>query len=131
MGMEATQYRIPDQKAYRHTARNNSLYSVGNACSALVTYDLYDNKLSSIVYAVATSLSLVPRISLRRRLAERPLSLSHPDWDFNESVLYVIMAERQNSLAVVLPGSTALSEIISCFRQKGVISTAKKGHLLS
>ena len=92
---------------------------------------MISNKLSSTVYAVATSLSLVPRISLRRRLTERPLNSSHPDWDFNESVLHVIMAERQNSNAVMLPGSTALSEIISCIRQKGVISTAKKGHLLT
>ena len=38
-GMETTD-RIPDQKAYRPTARKHSLYSVGNASSALVTYDL-------------------------------------------------------------------------------------------
>ena len=42
-----------------------------------------------------------------------------------------LTAEAQKSLAVVLPGGTALSEIISCIRQKEVISTAKKGHLLS
>ena len=83
------------------------------------------NKLSSIVYDVATSLSPIPRISLRRRLAERSLSLSHPDWDFNESS-ESLMAEAQKSLAVVLPESIALSEIISCIRQKGVFFTAKK-----
>ena len=38
--MEWKQHRIPDQKAYRPTARKHSLYSVGNASSALVTYDL-------------------------------------------------------------------------------------------
>ena len=38
--MEWKQHRIPDQKAYRPTARKRSLYSVGNASSALVTYDL-------------------------------------------------------------------------------------------
>ena len=125
--MEWEQHRIPDQKAYRPTARKHSLYSVGNASSTLVTYDLLQALEHRILYAVATSLSLVQRISLRRRLAERSLSLSHPDWDFNES----LTAEAQKSLAVVLPGGTALSVIISCIRQKGVISTAKKGHLLS
>ena len=84
--MEWKQHRIPDQKAYRPTARKHSLYSVGNASSALVTYDLEQALEHRILYAVATSLSLVPRISLRRRLAERSLSLSHPDWDFNVSM---------------------------------------------
>ena len=41
------------------------------------------------------------------------------------------MAEAQNSLAVVLPGSTGLSEICLCIRPKGVISTVKKEYLLS
>ena len=54
---------------------------------------------------------------MRRRLAERSLSLSHPDWDFNES----LMAEAQKSLAVVMPGGTALSEIMLCIRQKGAL----------
>ena len=47
----------------------------------------YYNKLSSIVYPVATSLSPVPRICLRRRLSERPLGLPYPDWDFIESLM--------------------------------------------
>ena len=79
-----------------------------------------------MLYAVATSLSLVPRISLQRRLAERSLSLSHPDWDFNES----LTAEAQKSLAVVLPGGTALSEIISCIRQKRGNLYCQKGALV-
>ena len=129
--MEWQQYSI-GSLTKRHTGPlRASIPSTQSVTLAPQLSRMISNKLLSIVYAVTTSLSLVPRISLRMRLVERPLSLSHPGWDFNESVLHVIMAERQNSLAVVLPGSTALSEIISCIRQKGVISTAKKGHLLS
>ena len=66
-----------------------------------------------------------------KKLCTKGISLSHPDWDFNESInSQSLTAEAQKSLAVVLPGGTALSEIISCIRQKGVISTSKKGHLL-
>ena len=47
--MEWKQYRIPDQKAYRPTARKHSLYSVGNASSALVTYDLLTSSRASYI----------------------------------------------------------------------------------
>ena len=84
----------------RHTGPlRASIPSTQSVTLAPHVLGMNSNKLSNIVYAVATSLSPAPRISLRRRLAEGPLSLQHLDWDFNES----FMAEAQNSLAVVLP----------------------------
>ena len=126
--MEWKQHKIPDQKAYRPTARKHSLYSVGKLAPHLSR--MISNKLSSIVYYMLSRILY-------------PLSRESPcggDWRNVRSACRTqtgtlmsqsLTAEAQKSLAVVLPEGTALSEIISCIRQKGVISTAKKGHLLS
>ena len=68
----------------------------------------------------------MPRECPWRRLAKLLISLPHPDLDFNA----FFMAEAQYSLDVVLPGSTAFSEINSCIRQKGVLSLREKGVLV-
>ena len=95
-------------------ARKSTRYpSIRYEISLCKVVHKYQNMPACVVHAVATSLSPVPRISLCRRLAERPLSLSH-------------------CLAAVLPGMpAAISEIISCIRQERLISTAKNGYLLS
>ena len=127
--MEWKQHMISDQKAYRLTART-SIPSTQSVTLAPHLSRMISNKLSSIVYYMLSRLLY-------------PLSRESPcggDWRNVRSACRTqtgtlmsqsLTAEAQKSFAVVLPGGTALSEIISCIRQKEVISTAKKGQLLS
>ena len=87
-GMKTTQGSL--------TKRHTGLLRASIASDQLVTLPTHlsrmnSKKISNIAYDVTNYVSPVPRISLRGRLAERPLSLPHPDWDLNES----FMAEAQ------------------------------------